>query len=297
MEVMASSIRVRVHTSQFNHNDIAFLAPDASDTACGGGLLSYGAGRFEFDSSGTFFSHLTFDLLQASSGLREIVAIYWMLRALESRLPRRVVVFTDSQVACSAISRGSRVYAVQYIARLIFAWCLHHSVCLFPCWAPRTTDIISVADERSRWSDTYGQCTPERVFTAANQLALRLWASPLSFDRQASHLNAMPPRSLGLPPLPFNSLWNQPGSSGVDMFLQPMQSWRSNINFIHPAAPTIGRVLTFLPVTSSRAVVVIPCRLVDACPWWANFAAAGGPGVRHTLRLLDFLVVAVDHTC
>ena len=76
MEVMASSIRVRVHTSQFNHNDIAFLAPDASDTACGGGLLSYGAGRFEFDSSGTFFSHLTFDLLQASSGLREIVAIY-----------------------------------------------------------------------------------------------------------------------------------------------------------------------------------------------------------------------------
>ena len=153
---------------------------------------------------------MTFDLLQASSGLREIVAIYWMLRALESRLPRRVVVFTDSQVACSAISRGSRVYTVQYIARLIFAWCLHHSVCLFPCWAPRTTDIISVADERSRWSDTYGQCTPERVFTAANQLALRLWASPLSFDRQASHLNAMPPAHWGCRPSPSTLFGTNP---------------------------------------------------------------------------------------
>ena len=295
LEVMASSIRL--HTSHFDHRNIAFLASDASETACGGGLLSYGAGSFDFDASGTFFSHLTSDILNASSGLREIVAIFWMLRSLESRLPRRVVVFTDSQVACSAISRGSRVYAIQFVARLIFAWCLRHSVCLFPCWAPRASDIISVADSRSRWSDTYGQQTPEGVFLAADRLAVRLWGAHLSFDRQASHLNAMPPRSLGLRPLPFNSLWNQPGSSGVDMFLQPPASWMANINFIHPAVPTVGRVLSFLPVTLARSVVVIPCRLVDDCPWWANFAARGSPGVLHTERVLGFLVVAVDHSC
>ena len=132
---------------------------------------------------------------------------------------------------------------------------------------------------------------------AADGIAVRLWGAHLSFDRQASHLNAMPPRSLGLRPLPFNSLWNQPGSSGVDMFLQPPESWMANINFIHPAAPTVGRVLSSLPVTLARSVVVIPCRLVDDCPWWANFAARGGPGVRHTERVLGFLLVAVDHSC
>ena len=295
LEVMASSIRL--DTSQFDHANIGFLASDASETACGGGLLSFGAGTFEFDASGTFFSHLTRDLIGASSGLREIVAIYWMLVSLESRLPRRVVVFSDSRVACSAISRGSRVYAIQFVARLIFAWCLRHSVCLFACWSPRASDVNTVADTRSRWSDTYGHSTPKLVFLAADRIATRLWAAPLSFDRQASHLNVMPPRSLGRPPLPFNSLWNQPGSSGVDMFLQPVASWQGNINFIHPAAPTIGRVLSFLPATSSRSVVVIPCRFVDNCPWWSTFTVAGGPGVRHSERLLDFLVVAVDHSC
>ena len=295
LEVMASSIRL--DTSEFDHTNIAFLASDASETACGGGLLAYGAGAFEFDASGTFFSHLTRHLVGASSGLREIVAIYWMLLALESRLPRRVVVFSDSRVACSAISRGSRCHPIQFVARLIFAWCLRRSVCLFACWSPRASDIITVADARSRWSDTYGQSTPERVFLAAERAAIRLWGSAPSFDRQASHINVMPPRSLGRHPLPFNSLWNQPGSDGVDMFLQPAASWQAHINFIHPAAPTTGRVLSFLPATSSRSVVVIPCRLADNCPWWSTFTMPGGPGVRHSERVLGFLVVAVDHSC
>ena len=84
LEVMASTIRV--DTSHFDHSNIAFLASDASDTACGGGMLVYGAEKFEFDASGTFFSPLTADLCGASSGLREITAIFWMLISIEFHL-------------------------------------------------------------------------------------------------------------------------------------------------------------------------------------------------------------------
>ena len=81
------------------------------------------------------------------------------------------------------------------------------------------------------------------------------------------------------------------------MFLQPVESWRAHINFIHPATPTVGRVLSFLPATASRSVVVIPVRLVDDCPWWGTFVSPGGPGVLAVERLLGFLVAALDHSC
>jgi len=293
LEVMASSIRV--DTSAFKHKHIAFLASDASETACGGGLLHGAAGSFSFDPRGAFFSPLTPELLGESSGLREITSIAWMLEALTHALPRRVVVFTDSQVACAAISRGSKVDPIQDAARRIFVWSLRHGVCVFPCWAPRASPVIEMADARSRWRDTYDSPTPKEVFLAADAMAVRLWGANLSFDRQASHTNAMPPQGWG-PRLPYNALWNQPGCAGVDMFLQPLASWREHVNFIHPAMPTIGRVLTFLPATQSRAVVVFPERLADAAAWWSNLARVGAPGVLRVRRHLGFLVLALDHS-
>ena len=159
--------------------------------------------------------------------------------ALAACLKSRVIVFTDSQVACAAITRGSRVHAMQEVSRRIFIWCLNHGIFLMPCWAPRESDIIRGADTRSRWKDKYGQRTPESVFIEANTLAWRLWDRFISFDRQASHLNAMPPLGMG-DHLPYNALWHQPGCYGVDMFLQDARSYAKHINFIHPASTTIG---------------------------------------------------------
>ena len=181
------------------------------------------------------------------------------------------------------------------VARRIFAWCLYNHVQLLPCWAPRECDILVEADNRSRWRDVHGRSTPDRVFAEASRVAVSLWGRALSFDRQASHLNVMPPRSWQRPPLPFNSLWHQPGSSGVDMFLQPPSSWRQHINFVHPATPTIGRLLTFLPTTGARTVIVIPVRVATGRPWWANLTRRGAPGVISVRRTFGFLVVAVDH--
>ena len=146
---MASSIRLT--TNDFRHRHIAFLASDASEHAGGGGLLDYTGNGFSFNPTGRFFSEFSRDLVGASSGLREITIIYWMLIALGDRLPRRVVTFTDSSVACSAIARGSRIPGIQVVARRIFVWCMVHGVQLLPCWSPRDSDILVEADARSRW--------------------------------------------------------------------------------------------------------------------------------------------------
>ena len=79
------------------------------------------------------------------------------------------------------------------------------------------------------------------------------------------------------------------------MFLQPASSWQAHVNFVHPAAPTIGRVLAFLPSVGAKAVVVFEAARARGA-WWANMARLGGAGVLSVRRLHGFLVVAVDHS-
>ena len=175
----------------------------------------------------------------------------------------------------------------------IFLWGLAHGTIVMPVWTPRTAQVIQDADAVSRWSDVFDHRTPKRVFAAANAMAHECFGLPVTFDRQASHLNVMPPDGMG-PKLPFNSLWYQPGSHGIDMFNQPARSWHRHVNFIHPAEPTTGRVLTFLQAVEARAVVVIPLASAVGA-WWASFAQPEAPGVM-AFRIVDaFLVMAILH--
>ena len=226
--------------------------------------------------------------------MREATAILWMLQSLGNRLRPRVVAFTDSRAACGAIRRGSRSRPLQAIVRRIFVWCVNHGVTLFPCWVPRSAKAIAKADEWSRIRDYYGLQTPANVFAEADRLARVQWGAPLSFDRMATHLNAMPPRGWG-PQLPFNSLFVQPGSHGVDMFLQPRSSWQRELNFVHPPEPAIGRVLTFLPSVAARAVVVFPANFRRE-RWWTNLSRVGSPGVVSSSLFQGFLIIVIDHS-
>ena len=84
LEVWTSN--VLVDPSSFMVDDIKFMASDASDTACGGGTLYPGVGGgFHFDPAEVFYSELTVGLAKASSVLREITAIWWMLQSLCSK--------------------------------------------------------------------------------------------------------------------------------------------------------------------------------------------------------------------
>ena len=285
---------VYLDTDIVKRGAVNFVATDASDVACGGGLLELRHGRFRFKDGAEFFSPLTLRARAQSSATREALAILWLLRTFNYRLARRVIAFTDSRVACEAIKRGSKTPQLQDVVRDIFVWSLNTGIAVFPCWIPRTTSVIKEADNRSRWRDHHGDRTPRAVFTQADDMAVRLWGRRISFDRQATHLNAMPPPGMGHK-LPFNALWHQPGCAGVDMFVQPLTSWRSHINFIHPALPTVARVLTFLPETCARSVVVTPEKYVQGT-WHEPWTVEGGEGVVEVIRTDGFRIVAIDHT-
>ena len=267
---------------------VSYLATDASDVACGGGMLVKMGNGFTFVPGTEFISDLPPHLRDQASAVREATAIEWILRSLPHRLKRRVVAFSDSKSACNAILRGSRAPALQAVVRRIFVWCLRHGITLFPCWVPRESAIITEADTRSRVVDVYDQRTPRQVFARADQLARRYFGRPISFDRQASHLNAMPPAGMG-PRLPFNSMYWQPGSHGVDMFFQPRRCWLAHINFIHPATPTVGRTIAFIRDVGARAVVVVPAT-TTLTSWWGPELLQGSDWVLHTEVVSGFRV-------
>ena len=79
------------------------------------------------------------------------------------------------------------------------------------------------------------------------------------------------------------------------MFSQSTHLWVNHINFVYPAEPTIGRVLTFLPHTRARTVVVFPLHLAVG-RWWSSWTTRGQNGVLATAVHDGFLIVAVDHS-
>ena len=278
---------------------LSYVATDASGVACGGGLLrrapgATDSGAFSFVNAVTMVSELPQHLRGASSALREAITILWLLRSLAPFLSKKIVVFTDSRAAAAAIRRGTSNAMLREVVVDIFLWCARSGSSIFPCWVPRSSHVIQRADALSRIRDTYDATTPPQVFLAANKAAVDTWGRGLSFDRQASHLNVMSPPGLG-PKLRFNSLWLQPGSAGVDMFLQPRACWRREINFIHPARPTIGRTLTFVRNIGARAVIVFPISGRQSA-WWTVWTEPGGPGVVMSFTTGGFRVVVVDHS-
>ena len=81
----------------------------------------------------------------------------------------------------------------------------------------------------------------------------------------------------------------------MDMFLQPTQSWVDNVNFIHPARPTAGRVVTFLPSTGARSVLAIPHALTVG-RWWSPWLERSAPAVLDSFVSHGFRVVFLDYS-
>ena len=163
----------------------------------------------------------------------------------------------------------------------------HNKVC-WPVWLPRTDPIILEADRRSRMTIPHDERTPQAVVNAANKMAVEIWRAGLSFDQAASRRSSV--RVDGRR-LPFNAYCMQPGASGVDTF-RCWQSWITNINFVHPPAPMVGRLASFLPSTRARVVLVIPAPLGQA--WWHYAIQPSAAGFRGQIVILGFLVTAFD---
>ena len=251
------------------------LADDVTLLAQDSGELATGMQRMEVDSEGrwatTLGSVIYFSPAEKkyNSTLREILGALRTLQNLLDAKDSRVILPLDSLNTVRAIKWGSRNPEIHAVAIEIFLLCQAKGIELIPVWTERSHYIIEEADKRGRFLEPNDFRTPPCVVTAASSVARRLWGRPLTFDRAASANNA-------IPGLPFNSLWPQPGHSGVDLFEQ--NNWHLHINFVHVPFALLPRLLAFLPSTRSRAVVLVP---VIHGRSWTPKTLPGAPGFVH----------------
>ena len=270
-----------------NSKHVSVLYQDASATASGGGILDK-KGLWWTHRDELFLSQFSEAESELSSTLREILGISRCLMATEKISKYKIIFACDNLQSVQAIKYGSSTPEIQQVACDIFTWCLRNGKLCWPVWLPRTHHIIKEADRRSRLMIPHDQRSPIKVVQAANGLVVRLWKSGLSFDQMASHLTNV---SVEGERLPYNSFCFQAGAAGVDTFTQWV-SWRSNINYVYPPAPMTGRLLTFLPSTESRAIVVVP--LPIPCAWWTYALSQSAKGVVAQSRVDGFLITAFD---
>ena len=262
--------------SQVKHPD-GSLAEDVTLLAQDSGELATGMQRMEVDSEGrwttTVGSVIYFSPAEKkyNSTLREILGALRTLKNLLRTKDKRVILPLDSLNTVRAIKWGSRNPEIHAVAIEIFLLCQERGIELIPVWTERSHYIIEEADRRGRFLEPNDYRTPAAVIQAANKTAHALWGRPLSFDRAASANNA-------IPGLPFNSLWPQPGHSGVDLFTQT--NWHLHINFVHVPFALLSRLLAFLPSTKSRAVVLAP--IIYGRSWMPK-TLPGAPGFVHRI--------------
>ena len=275
------------YPQRFNHHAVSFLFQDASATASGGGFLHMINGSLS-PSRELFLAIFSPAQGQFSSTLRELLGILWCVRSTRHGTKPRIVFICDNWQTCRAILRGSRVPEIQKVAECIFFWCLSNNRICWPIWVPRTHVLIREADRRSRLHIPHDDRSPPPVILAANNLATRLWGEELSFDQAASHRSAISIRGRTLP---FNAVCMQPGAAGIDMFRCP-QSWTSNVNYVFPPAPVLGRLLTFLPTTRSRCILATP--LPIGFSWWSYALQPRSTGLLERLDVGGFALFAFD---
>jgi hypothetical protein len=277
------------YPAEFNSATVSFLAQDASATAAGGGLISLRNGELRMEDQ-LFLAVFDKDLADKSSTLRELWGILWCIQSTARSTKAKLVFLCDNWQSCRAILRGSRVPEIQHVAELVFFWCMKHGKLCWPIWVPRTHRLIKEADRRSRLFIPHDVRAPLQVIACADKLARRLWGTGLSFDQAASHRTAIWVRGHRLR---FNAVCYQPGADGVDMFSR-IQSWAGQVNYVFPPAPMVGRLITFLPSTRARSIVVIPLPVPHA--WWSFAVQSGARGLVDRAEICGFAVFAFDIT-
>ena len=277
------------YPESFDHSAISVLAQDASGTASGGGVLFMEGGKMMHQQD-LFLAEFDHFQQLLSSTLRELLGILWCLKATSPRSKKRIIFVCDNWQSCRAILMGSRIKAIQRVAQEIFLWCLRTGRICHPVWIPRTHMIIVESDRRSRLSIPHDERSPPEVVREANRIANQCWGGDLSFDQTASHRSAISVKGRRLP---FNAICMQPGASGVDTFLCT-ESWAGNLNYVFPPFPMLGRLITYLPSTKSRAVVAIKRPVPHA--WWSFAIQPCAPGVVLERRVGKFVLLAFDFT-
>ena len=248
-------------------DSVTLIAQDASKIASGMQRMRLQGGRWvTVCGSMAYFSHAEGE---ASSTYREIRGSLLAIKTLS--LPRFTEVLSpcDNINTYRAIRWGSRNEQIHDVAIEIDLHCDKVGIDVTPVWTERSHYIIQEADKRGRLVEPNDFCTPPLVIQEAHRVSRWLWGRPLSFDRAASALNA-------LPGMLFNSLWPQVGSAGIDLFRQT--DWGDHTNFVHLPFGQLPRLFAFLPSTRAKAVVLAPMIYARQ---WTPMTLPGAPGLIH----------------
>lgn len=287
-DVLGKSAEAQFHRPGIvDERQVTMLFQDASEYASGGGIWPTTNNPRDRISMRYLYEFSRREAMQSST-FREITGILKCLMSMNPLINKRVLFACDNWSSVSAVKFGSRNWLIQSVSERIFAWCLRWNIVVWPVWLPRSHEVIQYADSLSRTTIPHDQRSPPQLWRYANELAIRLWHAPISFDQAASHMSRI---RIDGRPLPFNAFCHQPGAQGVDMFHQ-LQSWRENVNFVYPPAPMLGRLVTFLPVTEARTILAFPAPLPQA--WWSFATQPGARGVAFSGEAHGFAVIAFD---
>ena len=187
--------------------------------------------------------HKLWDSSEASksSTWRELAAIDFAIESFSSVLESsHVKWYTDNQAAAKIVDVGSMKPDLHKLAVKIFGACLRSKIKLEVQWIPRSEN--EKADFISRLIDVDDWQLTESFFATLEGV----WG-PHSVDCMATFYNAKVVKF-------FSRFWN-PGSAGVDFFVQSLESENC---LVVPPVVLIARVLHYLKIQSVLATLVIP---------------------------------------
>lgn len=216
------------------------LQMDASETGWGG--FVHGSGLpdcFPGDTAGTWNKRVSHE----QSNFRELLAVRKCLHTFSNLLAGQVVqVISDNITMVTCINRiGTPSELLNTLTRTMFVDCQELGMILTAKWT--TGKDNGHADHLSRTLSTYEWQLHPRVFHQIDCL----WG-PHTVDRFASETTA----HLEV----YNSLFNDPGTSGVDALAQP--NWHQENNFINMPFFLLPRILAKVRETKCWATVVAP---------------------------------------
>lgn len=205
---------------------------DASNSACG----SY----IQFEDKIFHQNWSDYESAQSST-FRELLAVSLSLKAFKDSLGAQTVVwYTDNQNVVRIVNIGSKVPALQQLALDVHRQCLIAGISIDMQWIPR--NLNTCADDISKLVDYDDYAINDSVFYALDEL----WG-PHTCDRFACHYNA----KLQV----FNSRYYQPGSSGVNAFVQ---DWSNDNNWLCPPVCLTCKVVSHLKHCNASGTLIVP---------------------------------------
>ena len=122
-------------------------------------------------------------------------------------------------------------------------------------WIPRDLNVL--ADDISKFVDFDDYTINDEVFFSLDEL----WG-PHTWDRFACHYNAKLPK--------FNTRYYQPGSSGVNAFVQ---DWYYDNNWLRPPVRLTCKVVSHMKVCNVAGTLVVP--LWKSAHFWPRLCFDG----------------------